>query len=245
VMVDPESALPLYAQVKEILGRQIRGGLYQPHQALPAERDLVDRFGVSRITVRRALADLVGEGLLYRRVGRGTFVASEPIVGTLTELTGHLEELIRRNLRPEARVVEPGATPPPPPEASAELGGVRQVVFVRRVVSVEGAPLLVLDICMPGDLGLRFDPQALTVEPINRLLEAQGFYPLSGEQRIRARAVEAAEAVLLEIEPGTPVLEVTRTERTIGERGLLWSRAVYRGDRYQYVIRLHRRRSMA
>ncbi len=244
MMVDPESALPLYAQVKDILGRQIRGGTYQAHQALPAERDLVDRFGVSRITVRRALAELVGEGLLYRRVGRGTFVAAEPIVGTLTELTGHLEELIRRNLHPEVRLVE-SAQIPTPVEAAVELGGSREVLFVRRVVSVEGAPLLVLDICVPADLGMRFAPQALTVEPINRLLEAQGFHPVSGEQRIRARAVEETEALLLEVEPGTPVLEVTRTERTIGERGLLWSRAVYRGDRYQYVIRLHRRRSLA
>ncbi|HWI52345.1 MAG TPA: GntR family transcriptional regulator, partial [Symbiobacteriaceae bacterium] len=94
-MIDLESAMPLYAQVKEQLVRQIRSGQYQPHAVLPAERELMEQFQVSRITVRRALADLANEGLVYRKVGRGTYVAAEPIVETLTELVGHLEELQR------------------------------------------------------------------------------------------------------------------------------------------------------
>jgi GntR family transcriptional regulator len=241
MLINPESALPLYTQVKEALMRQIRNGTYKSHQVLPAERELVDTFGVSRITVRRALSDLVNEGLLYRKVGKGTFVASAPIVETLTELVGHIEELQRRNLNPEVTVVE-FAYVTTPDEAAMSLGDPEEVLFCRRLVKVEGSPLMVLDICVPADLGVVVDPELLKRVPINRLLEAQGFFPVAGEQRVASRGARESEAVLFQVPAGTPILEVLRTEWMVTNRGLLWSRAVYLGDRYQYVIRLHRRR---
>jgi GntR family transcriptional regulator len=241
-MLDLQSALPLYAQVKQLLVRQIRAGQYPPHALLPAERELMEHLGVSRITVRRALNDLADEGLIYRKSGRGTYVAAEPIVETVTELVGHLEELQRRNLHPQVSMLEEGMRAAPP-EVSAALGAPPGVYFARRLIRVDGAPLLLLDLCLPADLGIVWAGFALTEVPVHALLERQGLVPDSAEQRVGARAAQAREAELLGVEAGAPVLEVVRTEWTAAGHGLLWSRAVYRGDRYSYVFRLHRRRS--
>ena len=240
-MIDLESAMPLYAQVKEQLVRQIRGGQYLPHAVLPAERELMEQFQVSRITVRRALADLANEGLVYRKVGRGTYVAAEPIVETLTELVGHLEELQRRNLHPDVLLVEQGFREPSP-EVSQALGAPAGVYFCRRLIKVEGTPLLILDICLPGDLGFAFDLRQLTEVPIHEVLERHGLTPHAAEQRVTARSMHLWEAEMLGVTSGAPALEVVRTEWSAAGRGMLWTRALYRGDRYQYIIKLHRRR---
>lgn len=240
-MVRIDSALPLYLQIKEMLVRQIRSGLYQPHQALPTEQQLMDQYRVSRITVRRALSDLANEGLVYRKVGRGTFVAADPIVETVTELVGHLEELQRRGLDPEVVLLEQEVRMAPP-EAMAALRDAAVVLFTRRRVAVYGEPLLLLDLCLPSDIGLLLDPQELTGVPVHALLERRGLVAYAGEQRVAARGVTVREGELLGIDPGAPVLEVVRTEWTSSGRELLWSRALYRGDRYQYVIQLHRPR---
>lgn len=241
-VLDPESDLPLYAQVKEMLIRQIRTGIYQPQETLPAERLLMEQYGVSRITIRRALSDLEAAGFVTRKVGRGTYVRTEPIVETLTDLTGHLEELQRRNMEPDVTVISSGLFTPEP-EIAAALDEAERVLSVRRLVRVHGAPLLLLDLCLPEELGSSIDPQLLTDVPVHRVLERYGYFASAGEQRMAARAAEAEEAALLEVAPGAPVLEVIRTEWTGAGKGLLWSRALYRSDRYQYVIRLHRRRA--
>ncbi|HYG58024.1 MAG TPA: GntR family transcriptional regulator [Symbiobacteriaceae bacterium] len=240
-MLDVESALPLYVQVKEKLIRQIRSGVYQPHEMLPAERELEEQFGVSRITIRRALSDLVHEGLVYRKVGLGTFVAAAPIVETLTELVGHLEELQRKGLKPDVLLVEQGFREACP-EVDQALGAPPGVYFVRRLIKVEGEPLLLLDLCLPGDLGIAFDVAQITEVPVHTVLDRHGLVAYAGEQQVSARKMQRWEAELLEVPLGTPGLEVVRTEWTAEGRGLLWSRALYRSDRYQYVIRLHRRR---
>lgn len=240
-MLDPHSSLPLYVKVKQALLREIRQGHYAPHQPVPPEHVLVQRFGVSRITVRRAISDLVAEGVLYRKAGKGTFVAAGPIVEVLSELTGHLEELQRMGLAPQVEVLE-FATRPPQPDAAAALDDPPLALFARRLIRVQGTPLLVLDISIPAHLGLQVDPDLLSRVPINRLLEEGGHFPAAAEQRIGARPAYANEASLLQVPAGAPVLEVVRTEWGAGGQPLLWSRAVYRADRYQCVIRLHRRR---
>jgi GntR family transcriptional regulator len=242
-VLDPGSDLPLYAQVKEVLVRQIRSGQYQPQEPLPAERLLMEQFGVSRITVRRALSDLEAAGVVSRKVGRGTYVAAEPIVETLTDLTGHLEELQVRHMNPEVTLVLQEFRTPMP-EVAAALDGAERVLYARRLVWVGGAPLLLLDLCLPEELGAAIDPRMLTDVPVHRLLDLHGFVASAGEQRMAARGAQADEATLLDIPQGAPALEVIRTEWTGAGKGLLWSRALYRSDRYQYVIRLHRRRGM-
>lgn len=244
-MLDPGGALPLYQQLKQALRKLIEAGTWAPNTAIPPERELIQRFGVSRITVRQALSDLVADGLLYRQHGRGTFVAphrAAPIATTLNRLTGYLEDLQNRGFDPEVEVLAVLRAPLPDDVAQA-LGrpaGV-EAWHLRRRVLVDRRPLMLLEGYLPVDLGIGLGPEALAHTPVPRLLEEFGLVPVQGTLRIGAAEATDAEAGQLGVRPGAALLCVTRVITGRDGAPLEWTRALYRADRYQYEIELRRR----
>jgi len=91
--IDPQSHLPLHAQVEESLLRSIAGGALRPGARLPSEDSLVERYAVSRTTIRTAIQSLIARGLVDIRRGKGTFVRQPVITQELTELTGFVEDM--------------------------------------------------------------------------------------------------------------------------------------------------------
>lgn len=243
-MLDPDSPLPLYHQLKAAIRHEIRLGHWLHGTVIPPERELIARFGVSRTTVRQALGELVAEGILYRQQGKGTFVAvPRPIVETLSGLTGHVEELHLRGLSPQVTVLEVAvAAPPDSIAAMLELEPDEPAQVIRRLVAVDGEPLLTMTAWLPLRLGLTVTKADLRDASIYRLLETHGVYPTHGRQRIKATVASAAEAGVLQVDAGQPLLEVTRTVFTAGDKPVEWSRALYRPDRYEYIVELRRRR---
>lgn len=245
-MLDAQSPVPLYHQLKVALQRSIDQGVWQPGQAIPPERELIAQYGVSRITVRQALSELVAEGLLYRQHGRGTFVAphrTAPIAETLTELTGHIEELELRGIACEHEVLalESGPLPDEVAEALERPHGAEGAFLYRRV-RVDGTPLMLSEVYLPADLQLPPLTGELVEHGLFRVLTAYGHVPATGHQRIGARGASDEEARLLQIEPGEAVLRVCRLIRGSGGLPLVWFRTVYRSDRYEYEVELKRRR---
>jgi GntR family transcriptional regulator len=244
-MLDPGSPVPLYHQLKHALRLAIEGGQWRPGDQLPTEQALMERYGVSRITVRQALADLVAEGLLYRRRGKGTFVAARaaPIAETLTELTGHLEELRRQGLDPAVTMLWLEVKPMPAAVAAAlERQEGAPGWSLRRLVQVDGAPLMVTDVYLPTDLNLKLDEPLVARVGLARLLEERGYVPATGRQRIGAEPAPAQEAALLGLAPGEPVLRVIRVIYSATGTPLAWFKTLYRADRYEYDVVLRRRR---
>src|SRR4030095_1270188 len=91
--LSPNSPVPLYTQVRELLRERILRGHYKPHDQMPSEHDMVRSFGVSRITVRQALTDLQRQGLIFKIHGKGTFVSKSKAVQSLARLEGFGEAL--------------------------------------------------------------------------------------------------------------------------------------------------------
>lgn len=241
-MLDPHSPVPLYHQLKVALSQKISSGEWAPGQPIPPERELITLYQVSRTTVRQALDDLVTSGLLYRVHGKGTFVAERKIVQTLADLTGFAEELELRGIVPEIHLLGCGLTDPPEEAAAAlDLPPDAPVWCVQRLVRAGGEPLFVDQSCFPESLRTVLTRERLAEAPIYRLLEEQGLTLIRGRQEIAAIAIGPEQARLLGCEAGAPVLAVTRTTYTNQDRPLEWSRAVYRSDRYQYLVELRRR----
>lgn len=95
-MLDKQSPIPIYIQIEEQLKQQIQQGDFPVGTAIPSERELTERFDVSRMTVRQAITNLVNDGLLYREKGRGTFVASPKVEQPLNGLTSFTEDMVKR-----------------------------------------------------------------------------------------------------------------------------------------------------
>ena len=96
--------LPRYYQLTEIIRERVRSGEWPPGTPIPSERELCEQYGISRMTARQSLTELVTEGLLYREQGKGTYVGRPKIAQQLLRLTGFTEDMRAREQRPGARV---------------------------------------------------------------------------------------------------------------------------------------------
>lgn len=197
---------------------------------IPSERALCERFGVSRMTVRQAVDALVVEGLLAREQGRGTFVAPGK-VDLEVRLASFGEEMARRGMTPSSEVLsaEVVAATPDIADALDILPG-EMTFYLHRVRFADGEPMAIEQSWLPCRLvpGL-FDgdvPGSVYGE-----LRRRGLEPDWGEDVVAATEVHAADAELLRVPVGRAVLRLAR--RTFaGETACVYSRSVYRADRY-------------
>lgn len=249
------SGIPLYLQVREAIVAFIEEQGLRPGDALPSEAELQARFGVSRATVRQTLELLEREGRIERHQGKGTFVAVPRLHRDLPDLTSFTEHLEGQGLRSASELIAferlaPGVPPStrvsddePPLEV---FGGPAALVRLVRVRLANDAPVGIHTTILPADVA---DRVGLSEEVLRRdrgvslyrLLESGGEAPSWAEEHLHARGASAAEARLLGVRAGTPVMSVLRLTRN-GEGRLIEAvRAVYLGDKYDYVIELERR----
>ena len=228
--------LPLYVQLKEALRADIVAQRYHPHRQLPSERELCARHGVSRMTVRQALQDLTRDGLIYRRVGKGTFVGQPKIDQQLKTLTGFSQEMATRGSQPASRVLEARVLPASENIAAAlHLSPGTEIVLLSRLRLADGIPLAIETVYLPH----LYCPELLlhdfAVESLYDVLEhAYGYRLTHAEQTLEAAFAGPREIALLELVPPAPVLIMRRT--TFTEQGVLieYASSIYRGDRFKF-----------
>ncbi|HWR51271.1 MAG TPA: GntR family transcriptional regulator, partial [Bryobacteraceae bacterium] len=232
--------IPLYHQLKTILVNHIESGSWKPDDQLPTEADLAARFGVSKITVRQALRDLVQLGYIRREQGRGTFVATPQLQQGPRELTSFSEELRRRGLRPESRVLEKGIV-----EATPEIGVALEIaektkVFrLKRLRLADGEPMGIQTVHIPMDLAPGLTEEPFESQSLYEILQSKyGLYPATARETHFAATVGWEEAELLHVEAGVPALSAERVTYLRGGRPLEYATSVMRGDRYRIVLEL-------
>jgi len=239
MQLDRDGSIPLYLQVRSWLDGQIASGKLKPHRRVPSERLLSERFGISRMTVRQALTEMVHDGLLYSRVGMGTFVADPIIKQPLRSLSGFTEDIQARGSVPSSRVLRCEPVTPP-----ASLGAIpgwsdgAHVVALDRLRLSDGQPLMLESsfLSFPGAERLL---ESDLSGSLYALLKADfGIVPMSADQEVIARRARPQEIALLGMDEETAVLEFTRLTSDASGRVFEHVVAVYRGDRYRFVIRL-------
>jgi GntR family transcriptional regulator len=235
--------LPLYAQVEDVLVARISSGALPTGTQLPSEEELIREFDVSRTTIRTTIQNLVRQGLVEIRRGRGTFVASPKIVQELTELTGFVEDMKVLGRIPTARVLSRELVPADPSVAEKlMIPPGTTVVQIRRVRLSDGLPLSFDETYLPEDLGRRVMTDDLAKEPIFTLLEERYDTPLvEAEYVLEAATADPAVAAALEISIGSPIFLIERTSYTSGHRPVDYEKLHYRGDHIRFKTRLARR----
>ena len=222
-----------HVQVREYVRALVSGGA--PGTPAPSERELVQRFGVARMTVRQAMDALVVEGLLERIPGRGTFVARPRRVAS--RVIGFTEERSRRGMLAESQTLLARREQAGPGVARAlSLSEGDAVIHWRRLRRADAAPMCLEDaylneVLIPGFL------QTGMPTSLYDALAARRLRPTWAEDSITADAPTDEEAVLLEIAPGTPVLRHSR-RALAGEKVVEVSRTVYRSDRFTLWVQL-------
>jgi GntR family transcriptional regulator len=235
-------AATLYARIEETIAAEIAQGEYRPGDQLPTEDALLERFQVSRITVRRAIQNLVSRGLLEIRRGLGTFVLSPRIEAELTKLTGFVEDMNAAGRKATARVVSQGVV-----AASARvaerlrLSKGTKVMQIKRVRLGNGMPISFDETYLPLPLGKQIVRNDLRVHPIFTLLEEEYGVPLvEADYELEAVIASKAVAAALQIKVGSPIFQIERTSMTSGHQPVDYEVLSYRGDLVRFVTRLVR-----
>ena len=209
--------LPLYKQIKSLLVQRLQQGEWKPGEPIPSEHELAARFQVSQGTVRKAVDELSAENLLVRRQGKGTFVATHQEARAqfrfLRLVPDHGEAVPAHSAFLECRRLKA----PADVAQQLELRSGDAVVYLRRLLSLGGAPLVLDDIWLPAALfrGLTAERLAEYRGPLYGLFESEfGTRMIRADERIRAIAAADDVAALLAVTPGSPLLLVDRVSYT-------------------------------
>jgi GntR family transcriptional regulator len=232
---------PLYHRVYRQISQEIESGALSPGDRLPSERWLCDELGVSRATVRRAIEELVLDGLVEAR-GRGSFVTGEALAEPPNTLMS-LSELGRsRGLEATSRVLTHEVRPATLDEAEAfGIAPGAELLELQRLRMLDGLPISIDHNRVP----LRLLPSALDVDfttaSLYAALDAEGHHLTRADYEVEARAVAEDEAELLGLAQGAPVLQTITV--AIKEDGQVvdLGRTIYRADRYRFQATLMRR----
>lgn len=233
----PADRLPLYRQLAAQLAQDIHAGRYRVDQALPSERTLVESMGVSRVTARKAIDELVAQGLVQRRHGSGNFIAPR-LEQTLSRLTGFTEELRQRGFRPTsvwlAREIRVASTWECQQLA---LSPPAQVASLERLRLADGVPMALEASTLPQAIL----PQPHTLEgSLYAHLTAASHAPVRAVQHIRALNADARTAQLLEVPAATALLWVTRTAYAASGQPVEHTVSYCRSDDYDFVVEIPR-----
>ncbi|MDR8414246.1 GntR family transcriptional regulator [Nonomuraea sp. 3-1Str] len=231
--IDPDSPVPKYFQLREILLDLIDSDELSIGAAIPSERELCQRFGLSRMTVRQAVDHLVSEGRLHRVPGKGTFVA-RPKIELALQLTSFSDDMRARGMEPGSRDLDRRIV-----RASAHLAkelGIQpgeEVHFIERLRTADGEPLSIERAHIPVRLAPGLGDLDLSGKSLYELLESRyGLVMDAGELTIDGGIADPSDADLLKLPRGGAVLLLQRRSFAGGvcaELGV----STYRADRYQ------------
>ena len=241
--MSPNRFSPYYRWLAETLREEIAQGVYKPGDALPTEHELMRRYNLSSTTVRRAVQDLVREGLIYRRAGKGTFVKRSKIEEHLLHLTSFAEEMQSRHIKPNFKLIRAERLVPPA-EIARLLGlSTRQPVFyIERIQYANREPIALAQGYWQIDLGERLAQHDLNVISLYETLEQQFHVPLvEADESIGAISASADIARKLQVRRNAPLLVRRRLTLTLEMRPIEYTTTFYRADQYEYKVRLARR----
>lgn len=235
--------VPLYYQLAGVLREQILSGRFATGDRIPTEAELVAEYGVSRITVRQALASLEQEGLVRREVGRGTFVTEHrPFVAEL-RVEGSLDDLISIGLFTSVKLLSVRTVTAN--RSDAEMLGLEpgsQLIRCARLRYWHKDPYCHIVVDLPYAIGRRLTKRDYQGSILRALEDRLKIRIRDAQQTVRASLADAVLARLLETRIGAPLLSIDRVVMADDGTRVERVRTHYRSDIYSFTVHLHRDR---
>ena len=208
--LDHNSIVPLYAQIVEQLHQDIEHGMFNQNGRLPTEEELSSKYGVSRITIRRAVDELVNQGLVEKKQGKGTFIRAPKMTRRLSGLMSFTEMCAANGLTASARILEAGISTP---EQSyvREMLGIKPgepAVRIRRLRYAGDRPLVLEDNFYPMEYAYLLSIDLENDSTYRYLREEKGIELKRSGMRLSIVRADAKLAKLLQVARNTPQLEM-------------------------------------
>jgi GntR family transcriptional regulator len=243
-MKKPNEDLPLYKQMINRLHEQIEAGFYKPGQMIPSERSLCKSYGVSRITVRRCLSEMIHHGILYRQQGRGSFVAKRQVRQGLARIVSFSRTVKELDMQPSTAILSSELI-----AADVHIAHVFNLPASSSVLKLsllgkgDEEPLVLYESYFRPELGRRLVQEAISKEEKGLAFstydlygEVTGIFPVTVNQTFEATIADTRLSIILKLKKGFPILLITSVFMTQDQEPLEFRRAMYRGDRYKFHI---------
>jgi len=235
--------MPLYFQVAENIREKITQNIYQLGKHIPTETQLQNEYNVSRETIRKAISDLVAEGLIEKVRGKGTFVVEPKIVHRIGSIYGCTEEMLGRGMVPSTKLLEiVELSPPESMRIEMRLTGSAKIIKLKRLKYADNKPVAILTSYIPSELVPGICQDNFMDGSLYKTFEQVYHHVLSkAEEVIEAGSAGEQEAHTLEIQKNSPLLVANRL--TYLENGSVIEKliAFYRSDVYKYNVKMEGR----
>lgn len=233
-MLNPNSPIPLYYQLAEILLAKIRSKEYTAGAKIPSENELAKMYGIGRPTARQATDLLVRRRFLVRKRGAGTFVLKEHEEVDLFSLAGTLSSFQKKGIRPDVRIIAPITKTMTGSDPENPFSG-REAFFFSRISTVDGTPVLLEDMYLDADLFSGIDKLNFKTHSISELVKERYYMtPSDGRQTFQIGYMTKSKADFLSITAKTPILIVKRSLNFDAAPNAIYTELFCRTDRFVF-----------
>lgn len=237
-----DSPIPLYYQLKELIHEEIEDEVYRPGDPIPTEKDLCAIYGISRMTVNKAIMCLVNEGLLYRLQGKGTFVAEYKKNHQLNQLKGFTDDMSGRGFKVETKIlsfITVVATKNKRFHLNLE-GDQNKLIEMRRLRLLDNEPHSLETVWIPLELCPDLKLELIEGNSLYSVFRDRYKYVLAtAKQTIEPIAISDYESELLRTRKNSLALLFRRTTSLDDGRIIEYTKAIYRSDKFKYELMLN------
>jgi GntR family transcriptional regulator len=240
--LDRHSPIPLYFQFKQTLLERFEEGEFPPGKAIPAEMDLVKDYRISRATVRRAMQEMEHDGYIHRIPGKGTFVLRTRIKRGLSRLTSFTEDMQERGQKITSRYLEFNHIAPPAYVAELFHSSPDEpLLYIYRLRLADDLPIALNISYIRLEAGISIsEEELLATNSLWSLLERKGLRLIESDKVIGAVSASEERANLLDVPPGSPLLQVEGMAYSASHIPVEYSLVISPGERYKYSVHLER-----
>lgn len=233
---------PRWLAIRDSIQRDIEQGTLPAGASIPSERELAERYGVSRMTIRQVLTYFASTGVLLPQQGRGTFVAGPLITKNALGLASFSEEMRRRGLSPSSRVLACSlAVATAEQMAALRLGAPETVFILRRLRLADGEPRALEEAVIPLRLAPGIEQHDFSTQSLYEvLMRVYGVQPTRALETVTARPGTDEDRDLLAMPPSSALLCVRRQTFATDQQPCEFGTSLYRGDAYSIDIHLRR-----
>jgi len=236
--LDDNSPVPLYYQLENIIRKRIEEGIYKVDEKIPSERTLSEELNISRMTISKAINNLVEEGGLYRKRGQGTFVSKNKI-DFFPGLMGFTEIMENKGMKPSSKVISQSVIMPDKHLCEKlQVTENEEVIFTQRLRLADNEIINLEESYVPYSLCQKLLEADLSVESIYKLLTDEGYKLSKAEQEVQAILSNNELSELLQINVDEPILKRKRITYS-KDMPIEYSLNYYRGDVYTMVMTIN------
>jgi len=242
VLLNPKESTPLYKQLLDVVRRQIEEGKITPNQPIPSERSLCKDYRISRITVRQSISELINEGLLYKKQGKGTFVSPKKVNQGLVRFVNFARTVLDLGLKPTTKILRNEVLP-----ADVHIAKILDIPITSQVLKLsllgmgDHEPLVLYESYFSLALGKKISMEATRREKKRLPFSTYDLYgkatsvsPRFVVQTFEAVTADDRLASIMKVKKGAPIFMITSIFQTTDHRPLEFRMALYRGDRYKF-----------